>query len=54
MRSPPTAGQVTAVEPDPSDLVGAGAIRALSKETGVAIEVVEAFGEAVPIDAGRL
>jgi SAM-dependent methyltransferase len=43
--------KVTAVEPDPSELVGAGAIRALSKETGVAIEVVEAFGEAVPMDA---
>lgn len=45
--------RVTAVEPDPSDLVGAGAIRALSRETGTAIEVIEAFGEAIPLaDAG--
>jgi SAM-dependent methyltransferase len=43
--------QVTAVEPDPSGLVGAAAIRALSRETGVPIEVVEAFGEAIPLDA---
>ena len=42
---------MTAVEPDPSTLVGAGAIRALSQETGVAIEVVEAFGEAIPLEA---
>ena len=45
--------QVTAVEPDPSALVGAGAIRSLAAETGTAIEVVEAFGEAIPLaDAG--
>jgi SAM-dependent methyltransferase len=40
--------RVTAVEPDPSNLVGAGAIRVLAKESGGAIDVVEAFGEAIP------
>jgi SAM-dependent methyltransferase len=44
---------VTAVEPDPSLLVGAGAIRDLSAETGVAISVVEAFGEAIPLDSAN-
>jgi SAM-dependent methyltransferase len=43
--------QVTAVEPDPSMLVGAGAIRALGTEQGVKIEVIEAFGEAIPLEA---
>lgn len=42
---------VTAVEPDPSDLIGAGAIRALSARTGVPIRVIEAFGEAIPLEA---
>jgi 2-polyprenyl-3-methyl-5-hydroxy-6-metoxy-1,4-benzoquinol methylase len=42
---------VTAVEPDPSDLVGAGAIRALSDRTATPITVIEAFGEAIPLDA---
>lgn len=39
---------VTALEPDPSDRVGAGAIRALAAETGVAIDVVEDWGETLP------
>jgi SAM-dependent methyltransferase len=39
---------VTALEPDPSDLVGAGAIRALARESGVAINVVEDFSERLP------
>lgn len=43
---------VTAVEPDPSDLIGAGAIRTLSARTGVPIRVIEAFGEAIPLEAG--
>jgi SAM-dependent methyltransferase len=43
--------RVTAVEPDPSNLVGAGAIRVLAKETHGAIDVVEAFGEAIPADS---
>lgn len=33
--------RVTAVEPDPSEEVGAGAIRALAAETGLPIEVVD-------------
>lgn len=42
--------QVTALEPDPSEVVGAGAIRALSFESGVSIEVVENWGETLPFD----
>lgn len=42
--------QVTAVEPDPSELVGANAIRDLSKRTDVPLTVVEAFGEAIPLE----
>ena len=41
--------QTTAIEPDPSLTVGAGAIRALAAETGVTIDVVEAFGEQLPV-----
>ncbi len=40
--------QVTALEPDPSELVGAGAIRSLAKESGRSIEVVETWGETLP------
>lgn len=43
--------QVTAVEPDPSAIVGAGAIRELAAQTGRKIEVIEAFGEAIPLEA---
>jgi SAM-dependent methyltransferase len=39
---------VTAAEPDPSDIVGAGAVRALAQVTGLPIEVVESFGEKLP------
>lgn len=39
---------VTALEPDPSPLVGAGAIRALAAEAGLAIHVEEQWGEALP------
>jgi SAM-dependent methyltransferase len=42
--------QVTAVEPDPSALVGADAIRAIAASTGVPIKVIEAFGEAIPLE----
>jgi len=44
--------EVTALEPDPSAVVGAGAIRSLAAETGVAIEVVENWGETLPFAAG--
>ncbi|MGD9669415.1 MAG: class I SAM-dependent methyltransferase [Hyphomicrobiaceae bacterium] len=40
-----------AVEPDPSDLVGAGAIRGLAAAGGVAIDVREGFGEGLPLAA---
>jgi SAM-dependent methyltransferase len=43
--------QVTAVEPDPSTLVGAGAIRELAKTQSADITVIEAFGEAIPLEA---
>ena len=39
---------VTALEPDPSDVVGAGAIRQLAQVTGQAIDVVETWGETLP------
>ena len=40
---------VTALEPDPSDLVGAGAIRELARENGLAITVLENVSEAIPL-----
>jgi SAM-dependent methyltransferase len=39
---------VTAVEPDPSNIVGAGAIRLLAASAGLKIHVVEACGEELP------
>jgi SAM-dependent methyltransferase len=39
---------VTALEPDPSDIVGGGAIRALAGEAGLPIAVVEEFSERLP------
>jgi SAM-dependent methyltransferase len=44
--------EVTALEPDPSEVVGAGAIRSLAAETGVTIEVVESWGETLPFAEG--
>lgn len=44
--------QVTALEPDPSDLVGTGAIRRLASECGLEIRVVEGFGETLPFATG--
>jgi SAM-dependent methyltransferase len=43
-----TGWEVIALEPDPSEVVGAGAIRSLSREAGLAIEVVESWGETLP------
>lgn len=40
--------EVTSLEPDPSDSVGAGAIRSLASSTGLPIRVVEQFSEALP------
>ena len=39
---------VTALEPDPSAVVGAAAIRALAAETKLPIEVVDGFSERLP------
>ena len=44
--------QTVAIEPDPSDLVGAGAIRRLARETGVSIDVRAGFGEGLPVESG--
>ncbi len=44
--------RVTALEPDPSDLVGAGAIRALASQTGIAVDIVEGWGEDLPFENG--
>jgi SAM-dependent methyltransferase len=45
--------QVTAIEPDPSPLVGAGAIRDLVARTGTDIQVIEAMGEDIPLDTAN-
>ena len=39
---------VTALEPDPSAIVGAAAIRALAADAGLPIDVVEEFSERLP------
>lgn len=41
---------VTALEPDSSRLVGAGAIRTLAADAGLSISVVEDFSERLPFD----
>jgi SAM-dependent methyltransferase len=43
---------VTALEPDPSSVVGGAAIRRLASETGLPIEVVEEFSERLPFGDG--
>jgi ubiquinone/menaquinone biosynthesis C-methylase UbiE len=40
--------QAVALEPDPSPIVGAGAIRALSTATGIPIDIVQNYGETLP------
>lgn len=40
--------QVTALEPDPSDVVGAGAIEQLAASTNLTIDVVTDWGESLP------
>jgi SAM-dependent methyltransferase len=40
--------QVTALEPDPSNLVGAGAITGLARDAGLAIDVTQTWGEQLP------
>jgi SAM-dependent methyltransferase len=44
---------VTALEPDGSHLVGAGAIRSLAEETALPITVVQEFSEHLPFDDGQ-
>jgi len=44
--------QVTALEPDPSAIVGAGAIRALAVEAALPIRVVEEVSERLPFADG--
>jgi SAM-dependent methyltransferase len=43
---------VTALEPDPSAIVGAGAIRALAAEAALPIRVVQEFSERLPFADG--
>lgn len=43
---------VTALEPDPSGLVGTGAIRALAAESRLPIQIVEEFSERLPFANG--
>lgn len=40
--------RVTALEPDPSEIVGAGAIAKLAKEANLDIEIIQSFGESLP------
>jgi SAM-dependent methyltransferase len=42
--------RVVALEPDPSAVVGAQAIRSLSKEAGIDCEVVQEWGEKLPFE----
>jgi SAM-dependent methyltransferase len=44
---------VTALEPDGSSLVGAGAIRSLAEESGLAITVIQEFSESLPFADGQ-
>lgn len=44
--------EVTALEPDHSELVGGGAIRSLAAESGLPIRVVEDFSERLPFADG--
>lgn len=43
------ASRVIAVEPDPSDEVGRGAIGRLCEETSTKIEILDGWGEALPL-----
>lgn len=43
---------VVAIEPDPSDFVGRGAISKIAQSKGLPIEVAEEFGESLPHDSG--
>jgi SAM-dependent methyltransferase len=45
--------RAVAVEPDPSEVVGAGAIRRLAAETGLVIDVRSGVGERLPLRDGE-
>jgi 2-polyprenyl-3-methyl-5-hydroxy-6-metoxy-1,4-benzoquinol methylase len=45
--------QVTALEPDPSNLVGAGAIRLLAEQANLAIQVEQTISERLPFADGQ-
>jgi SAM-dependent methyltransferase len=40
--------KVTSLEPNPSDIVGAGAIAKLAKESNLDIKIIQSFGESLP------
>jgi SAM-dependent methyltransferase len=42
--------QVSALEPNPSNIVGSGAIRALAEQANLNIEVTQTWGEKLPYD----
>jgi SAM-dependent methyltransferase len=44
--------QVTALEPDKSALVGAGAIKSLANDAGIKIDVISEFGADFPLESG--
>lgn len=44
--------EVTAVDPDPSASVGRGAISSVLMESGLSAQVIDAFGERLPFEAG--
>jgi len=48
------AARVLAVEPDPSDEVGRGAIERLAAARSLPIEIVDGWGEALPIAAASI
>lgn len=43
--------KVVAIEPDPSDIVGRGAIRHIAQSEGLPIEALDDFGERIPCDS---
>ena len=43
---------VTALEPDPSFIVGAGAIREISSNNNLGVTVIEQWGESLPFETG--
>ena len=43
---------VVALEPDPSNFVGGGAIRQIAQSENLPIEVVQEFGERIPLESG--